>query len=253
MRGRRNSRFNLPDVPRAYSLRHRDPVKVFPVTGSWAETAQNPSGRRACLRNENNPAGLLSTRPSRLHFRQRHTFHVNAQLASCSHFKELGNRGKDAVQRNRTETAPQNPEVNAAQRRTLQSDGLSRAFANFHKPCSPRRGCFESLCERLKHQLRRSTPKVVDNDVNSFGSLRSQRLPNRVFRLGQRNDRVYITTVTGVQVFDAKGQYLGTIKAGRQAANVAFGGPDKQTLYFTAREGLYRVKTLAQGPDRLGK
>ncbi len=68
-----------------------------------------------------------------------------------------------------------------------------------------------------------------------------------------RDDRLYITTVPGVQVFDAKGQYLGTIKAGRQAANVAFGGPDKQTLYLTAREGLYRVKTLAKGPDRLGK
>jgi gluconolactonase len=68
-----------------------------------------------------------------------------------------------------------------------------------------------------------------------------------------RDDRLYITTVTGVQVFDAKGQYLGTIKAGRQPANVAFGGPGKQTLYLTAREGLYRVKTLAKGPDRLGK
>jgi gluconolactonase len=68
-----------------------------------------------------------------------------------------------------------------------------------------------------------------------------------------RDDRLYITTVAGVQVFDAKGQYLGAIKAGRQAANVAFGGPDKQTLYLTAREGLYRIKTLAKGPDRLGK
>jgi gluconolactonase len=68
-----------------------------------------------------------------------------------------------------------------------------------------------------------------------------------------REDRVYITTVAGVQVFDSKGQYLGAIKAGRQGANAAFGGPDKRTLYITAREGLYRVKTLAQGPDRLGK
>jgi gluconolactonase len=68
-----------------------------------------------------------------------------------------------------------------------------------------------------------------------------------------RFDRVYITTVTGVQVFDAKGQYLGTIKVGRQPANVAFAGPDKQTLYITAREGLYRVRALAKGPDRLGK
>ena len=66
-------------------------------------------------------------------------------------------------------------------------------------------------------------------------------------------DRVYITTLTGVQVFDAKGGYLGTIKLGRQPANVAFAGPDRQTLYITAREGLYRVKMLARGPDRPGK
>jgi gluconolactonase len=68
-----------------------------------------------------------------------------------------------------------------------------------------------------------------------------------------REDRVYITTVAGVQVFDPKGQYLGSINAGRQGANVAFAGTDKRTLYITAREGLYRIKTLAQGPDRLGK
>src|SRR5258707_57059 len=53
--------------------------------------------------------------------------------------------------------------------------------------------------------------------------------------------RLYITTLPGVQVFDAGGQYLGTIKVPRQSANVAFAGPDKRTLYITAREGLYRV------------
>jgi gluconolactonase len=68
-----------------------------------------------------------------------------------------------------------------------------------------------------------------------------------------RDDRVYITTVAGVQVFDKTGKYLGVIKTGRQGANVAFAGPDKRTLYITAREGLYRIRTLAQGPDRLGK
>jgi gluconolactonase len=54
-------------------------------------------------------------------------------------------------------------------------------------------------------------------------------------------------------VFDAKGQYLETIKVGRQPANAAFAGADKKTLYVTAREGLYRVLTLAKDPDRLGK
>src|SRR5439155_65163 len=64
---------------------------------------------------------------------------------------------------------------------------------------------------------------------------------------------IYITTVAGVQVFDAKGTYLGVIKSARQGANVAFAGPGKQTLYITAREGLYRIRTLAKGPDRPGK
>ena len=68
-----------------------------------------------------------------------------------------------------------------------------------------------------------------------------------------RSGRFYFTSTTGVQVFDGKGKYLGTIKVPRQPANLAFGGPGKRTLYITAREGLYRVQTLTQGPDRLGK
>jgi len=108
-------------------------------------------------------------------------------------------------------------------------------------------------------------PTVFAYDVQPDGSVRNKRAFAQLRDIPagsesgadglaiDRNDRVYITTVSGVQVFDAKGQYLGTIKAARQAANVAFGGPDKQTLYLTAREGLYRVKILAKGPDRLGK
>jgi gluconolactonase len=68
-----------------------------------------------------------------------------------------------------------------------------------------------------------------------------------------RDDRVYVTSVVGVQVFNAKGAYLGTIAVPRQPANVAFAGPGKQMLYITAREGLYRVNMLSKGPDRLGK
>jgi gluconolactonase len=68
-----------------------------------------------------------------------------------------------------------------------------------------------------------------------------------------REDRLYVASLTGVQVFDKTGKYLGTIKVPRQPSNVAFAGPDKKTLYITARQGLYRIQTLAQGPDRLGK
>jgi gluconolactonase len=66
-------------------------------------------------------------------------------------------------------------------------------------------------------------------------------------------DRIYVTSATGLQVFDSKGQYLGTIKVPRQPANLAFSGPGKKTLYITAREGLYRLQMLSQGPKRLGK
>jgi len=68
-----------------------------------------------------------------------------------------------------------------------------------------------------------------------------------------RDGRVYVASVPGVQIFDAAGQYLGTVPAPRHTSNVAFAGPDRKTLYITAREGLYRVKTLAQGLDRVGK
>jgi len=66
-------------------------------------------------------------------------------------------------------------------------------------------------------------------------------------------DRLYVASHTGVQVFDRRGRYLGTIRVPREPANVAFAGPGKNTLYITAREGLYRVPLLASGPPRLGK
>jgi gluconolactonase len=108
-------------------------------------------------------------------------------------------------------------------------------------------------------------PVVYAYDVESDGRVKNKRTFAQLRDIPEgkesgadgmaldRDGRVYITAVTGVQVFDAEGKYLGTIKVARQPANAAFGGPDKKVLYITAREGLYRVKTLAQGPGRVGK
>jgi len=108
-------------------------------------------------------------------------------------------------------------------------------------------------------------PVVYAYDVEADGSVKNKRTFAQLRDIPEgkesgadgmaldREDRVYITTVAGVQVFDAKGGYLGTIKVARQPANVGFAGPDKRVLYITAREGLYRINTLAQGPDRIGK
>jgi gluconolactonase len=74
--------------------------------------------------------------------------------------------------------------------------------------------------------------------------------------------RLYVATNNnkplGIQVFSAKGQYLGTIPVPRPTTSVAFAGPEKKTLYVVARgaEGpgdqrwarsIYKVAMLAQG------
>src|SRR3989441_921029 len=102
-------------------------------------------------------------------------------------------------------------------------------------------------------------------DVDSDGSVKNKRAFAKLHEVqpGQESgadgmtidsqDRIYVTTTSGIQVFDAKGGYAGTIKVPRQPANCAFAGPGKRTLYITAREGLYKVSMLSQGPRRLGK
>ncbi|MCI0539911.1 MAG: SMP-30/gluconolactonase/LRE family protein [Verrucomicrobiales bacterium] len=102
-------------------------------------------------------------------------------------------------------------------------------------------------------------------DIQADGSARNKRTFARLQGIPEgkksiadgmaldRAGRVYVTTLTGVQVFDASGKYLGTIPVPRQPFNLAFGGQDKRLLYIAAREGLYRLQMLSQGPDRPGK
>jgi gluconolactonase len=106
---------------------------------------------------------------------------------------------------------------------------------------------------------------VFSFDVQSDGSVKNKRPFAKLHDVQQgqesgadglaidSQDRMYITTASGIQVFDPKGTYLGTIKVPRQPANCAFAGPGKRTLYITAREGLYKLAMLSQGPGRLGK
>jgi len=108
-------------------------------------------------------------------------------------------------------------------------------------------------------------PTVYAYDVQPDGGVKNKRTFAQLLDIPEgkesgadgmavdREDRLYVTTVAGVQVFDAAGKHLGTIKVPRQPANAGFAGPDKRVLYITAREGLYRINMLAQGPDRIGK
>lgn len=59
--------------------------------------------------------------------------------------------------------------------------------------------------------------------------------------------RVYVAASTGVQVFSAEGQLLGTIPLSRAPQNLAFAGAGKKTLYVVGRGAAYKVQMLASG------
>jgi sugar lactone lactonase YvrE len=71
--------------------------------------------------------------------------------------------------------------------------------------------------------------------------------------------RLYVATPIGVQVFSAKGEYLGSIPTPRGTTSLAFAGPGKKTLYIVGRghagpdgngdqsRSLYRLQMIAQG------
>jgi gluconolactonase len=59
--------------------------------------------------------------------------------------------------------------------------------------------------------------------------------------------RIFCTGPGGTWVFDPDGTKLGVIPMPEIAANVAFGGPDLQTLFFTARGSVYSLRVKVPG------
>lgn len=57
---------------------------------------------------------------------------------------------------------------------------------------------------------------------------------------------IYVTA-KGVAVYNSQGKHLTTIQISETPANCAFGDPDFQTLYVTARTSLYRVRLDVKG------
>ncbi len=58
---------------------------------------------------------------------------------------------------------------------------------------------------------------------------------------------IWVCGPGGVWVVDAQGEKLGTIAVPELAANLAFGGADRRSLFITATTGLYRIRTLVAG------
>lgn len=70
--------------------------------------------------------------------------------------------------------------------------------------------------------------------------------------------RIYAATNVGVEIFSPDGDLLGILPVQwgaendriRKPQNVAFGGPDRKTLYIVGAGTIYKVRTLSQGPER---
>ena len=107
-------------------------------------------------------------------------------------------------------------------------------------------------------------PVVVAFDVESDGSLSNQR-EFGTLRGGRGGDgsavdqegRLYVATGSSADVFSPDGEFLGSIPAPQGTHGVAFGGPDKKTLFGivfyggwgtpSARNQLIRIPLIAQG------
>jgi gluconolactonase len=59
--------------------------------------------------------------------------------------------------------------------------------------------------------------------------------------------RVYCTGPGGTWVFAPDGTHLGIIRTPEIPANLAFGGPDLRTLFFTARTSVYAMRVKVPG------
>jgi gluconolactonase len=62
-----------------------------------------------------------------------------------------------------------------------------------------------------------------------------------------RQGNIYSAGPGGVWIFSPEGKPLATIVMSEKVANVAWGGPDRTTLYITASSSLYRVRLKIEG------
>jgi gluconolactonase len=62
-----------------------------------------------------------------------------------------------------------------------------------------------------------------------------------------RDGRLFSTAGDGVHIFSPEGKLLGKIRTPKTAANCAFGGPDKKTLFITANSEVWAVRLNVPG------
>jgi len=87
--------------------------------------------------------------------------------------------------------------------------------------------------------------KVFQFDVAEDGSVSNQQEFADQGSDGMTMDalgNVYLTWVGGVYIYNSQGERIEFIETPQMPANVGFGGADGQTLFMTARTGLYALR-----------
>ena len=88
-------------------------------------------------------------------------------------------------------------------------------------------------------------------DVRTDGSITNSRVFCNVERPdGMRVDvegNLYVCGMKSVEIFDPAGKKTGEVALPERPANVAFGEPDRMTIFICARTGLYRVRVNVAG------
>ena len=98
----------------------------------------------------------------------------------------------------------------------------------------------------VKNRREFATLKGRSNRDNGLGGIKT-------FADGMavdNDDRLYVATGGGVEVFSPQGEHLGIIPVRCPPAdcqNLAFSGPNKQTLYIGGAGSLYKVEMIARG------
>jgi gluconolactonase len=101
-------------------------------------------------------------------------------------------------------------------------------------------------------------------DVNADGTISNGRQFAKLFLTGNVLDRkgksssadgmaidkqgnIYVSTYYGVQIFNAKGEFVGMINLPSFPVSLCFGGSDMKTLYIVSYSRVYKIRTNMEG------
>jgi len=85
---------------------------------------------------------------------------------------------------------------------------------------------------------------TLDKNLKLTAKLFADRGGNSVVTDSAGN--VYIAD-GNVFIYNKRGKQTGTLETPERASSLAFGGPDKRTLFIGARSSLYSIRTKAPG------